>query len=121
MVRSQPHHAKTVLQMFFVFIPKEGLVCFGQAKGTTINDLGGGPEEIERKKFRRPFSRKKLQKGLPQGKKNWSGYREENINSFSNFPPPPQIINGRPLNTSVCCTSLWEELVLQMYNPAHLC
>ncbi len=39
-------------------------------KGTTINDLGEGPEEIERKKSRRPFSRKNPQKAFPQKKIN---------------------------------------------------
>ena len=76
--------------------------------------IWGGAEEIEKIKIRRPSSRKKKLegpspgKGLsegkkfvkrpPAGKKIWRGYHEEKLNSFSNFhPPPPQIINGRPL------------------------
>ncbi len=60
-----------------------------KCKGTTINDLGRGPEEIERKK---------ISEVLLQGKKLYGRGSREKINSFRKFPPPPlQIINGRPL------------------------
>ena len=38
-------------------------------KGTTINDLGEGPKEIKKKKFRRP-GKKQISKGIPQEKIN---------------------------------------------------
>ena len=74
-------------------------------KGTTINDLEG-PKEIEKKnseallqkkKFRRVSSRKKIGKAFQRknllerpsiGKEIWRGYRDGKINSFPNFPPP---------------------------------
>ncbi len=37
---------------------KRSRVSF-KSKGMTINDLGEGPEETEKKTFRRPFPRKK--------------------------------------------------------------
>ncbi len=58
-------------------------------KGTTINDLGGGPEEIEKKKiFEALLQEKKIYKGLLR-EKICRGIREEKINSFSIFPPGP--------------------------------
>ncbi len=38
---------------------------------TTINDLGGGPEKIEKKKAEGSSSGKKKLKGHPSGKKNF--------------------------------------------------
>ena len=83
-------HINHVTEYFFYV-----LLCTALLDWTAcINDLGG-PEEIEKrksseallqeKKFRRAFSTKKA---FRRGK-NWRGYREEKISSFSNFPPPP--------------------------------
>ncbi len=60
-----------------------------------------GAEEIKKSKknFGGPSPGKKIVKKAFRGEKIWRGYREEKINSFSNFPPRPQIINGRPLNS----------------------
>ncbi len=57
--------------------------------------IGRGAEEIKKRTISEALLQKKKLKGLPAGKKIWRGYREEKINSFSNFPPdlPPQIIN----------------------------
>ncbi len=59
---------------------------------------GEGLEEIERKKIRRPFFRKKKLEWLPPGKKNckkafrrgkiWRGYHEEKIKDQGHFPYP---------------------------------
>ncbi len=52
------------------------------SKGTTINDLGGCPEQIEKKKSRRPFSRIK--------------FPRKKTNAFSIFPPPPRSLMVDP-------------------------
>ncbi len=66
------------------------------SKGTTINDLGVGPEEIEKKMFEgaRP-GKNKFQKAL-NFKRHCRG-KNKFIFDFSSAPPP-QIINGWPLN-----------------------
>ncbi len=53
--------------MFYVMEPKPSDDVL--PKGTTINDLGEGPKEIKKKKFRRP-GKKQISKGIPQEKIN---------------------------------------------------
>ncbi len=55
--------------------------------GTTINDLGVGAEEIEKKNF--------LEGARPG--KNSKGIAAEKINSFSIFPLPPRSLMVGPL------------------------
>ncbi len=60
-------------------------------KGTTINDLGGGPEEIEKKKiFEALFQEKKIlkffTKAFRRKKKLYKGLPQDKIDSFSIFP-----------------------------------
>ncbi len=77
--------------------------------GTTIDDLGGGGGNqekknsealLQKKKFRRASSRKNI----------WRGYREEKINSFSNFLPPPRPLMVDPYIGILCAKiiSLYE-------------
>ena len=56
----------------------------------------GGAEKMEKKQFRRPFSRKKNLNGHPPGKKiKKASARKKKI--VSDIFSAPQIINGRPL------------------------
>ena len=60
-------------------------------KGTTINDLGVGPEEIEEKKFRGPSSGKNKSQKAFQKKiilTRHSRGKNKSIFDFSSGPPP---------------------------------
>ncbi len=62
----------------------------------------GGNRE---KKFRRPFSRKKIFKRPSPGKNKYQKAKNKSIFDF--FSAPPQFINGQPLSTTrkvVCYT-----------------
>ncbi len=71
-------------------------------KGSTINPLGGGVVQKEKKKlFGRSPKKKIPSKGPPEKKRNKNFIRrvaEKKIRSRKSAPrPPPQMINGRPL------------------------
>ncbi len=67
-------------------------------RGRPLMIWGGARRKSRKKNFGGPSPGKKNLKGLPPGKKIWKGYREEKINSFSNFPPgPPRLLMVDPL------------------------